>query len=534
MKRALILAGGGAKIGWASGAMQVLLEEANLRFDHYDATSGSVFNLGMLLSGRSAAHICEAWSELSPLEMVSLHSPLAYLKFWSLPSLLTQRAALEHVMPKWGIELHKVRECKQVYGHPCTATFNVLDFNQKRVKTLNHTEIDQDYFLAVDAVPAVVPPVSKSGTLYTDAMLLKDANLSEAVKRGADEIWVLWTVQDSQTWRGGFWHHLGHVFETCALGNLRRELDEIEAMNQRVARNEPRPGDRPVTVHLLQPDEPIPVDYLFYASPRQMPPIIESGRAYARRYLEREGLLKPRAQKRASKLGKQGLTFTETMKGYWTPGERDYERAYELGMHALSELEVTLTIDIDDVPSFVANPEHEAAISGVVRAPGFDGTCAVLDGRFNLFVQNRTATREMRYELDFLHQGRPLSLRGYKTLRNDLGKDLWADTTTLYVDIVDRQTSQPLGSGVIKIEPLDFIEQLTTIRGRGRGVLDRAGALAAFTKFFIGGLWSEYGIPMPEIATEPRGTATPQSPKARKEPRRIEATPNGSNAALFR
>ena len=90
MKRALILAGGGAKIGWASGAMQVLLEEANLRFDHYDATSGSVFNLGMLLSGRSAAHICEAWSELSPLEMVSLHPPLDYLKFWSLPSLLTQ------------------------------------------------------------------------------------------------------------------------------------------------------------------------------------------------------------------------------------------------------------------------------------------------------------------------------------------------------------------------------------------------------------------------------------------------------------
>ena len=32
MKRALVLAGGGAKIGWASGALQVLLEEGGLRF----------------------------------------------------------------------------------------------------------------------------------------------------------------------------------------------------------------------------------------------------------------------------------------------------------------------------------------------------------------------------------------------------------------------------------------------------------------------------------------------------------------------
>lgn len=534
MKRALILAGGGAKIGWASGAMQVLLEEAELRFDHYDATSGSVLNLGMLLSGRSAAHICEAWGELSPLEMISLHSPLDYLRFWSLPSLLTQRAVVEHIMPKWGIELHKVRECKQVYGHPCTATFNVLDFNQKRVKTLDHTEIDRDYFLAVDAVPGVWPPLVKSGTHYTDAMLLKDANLTEAVARGADEIWVLWTAHDSQTWRGGFWNHLAHAFEMCALGNLRRELDEIDAMNQRIARNEPRPGDRPITVHLLQPDEPIPIEYMFYVSRRQMPPVIESGRAHARRYLEQQGLLTPRAPKRAPKLARQGLSFTETMKGYWTPGERDHERGYELGKYALSELEVTLTIDIDDVPSFVANPEHEAGISGVVRSPSFDGTCAVRDGRFNLFVQNRTATREMRYELDFMHQGRPLSLRGYKTLRNDVGKDLWADTTTLYVDILDRETSQSIGAGVIKIEPLDFIEQLTTIRGRGRGAFDRAGAIAAFTKFFIGGLWSEYGIAVPEAAMEPLDTTTPQPSKGRKEPRRNEATPNGSHAALFR
>jgi hypothetical protein len=525
------MAGGGAKIGWASGALQVLLEEAGLRFDHYDATSGSVFNLGMLLSGRSAAHVCEAWQDLSPREMLSFHSPLAYLTPWKLPSLLTQRAALERVMPKWGIELHKVRECREIYGHPCSATFNILDFNQKRVKTLESTEMDQDYFLAVDAVPAVVPPVMKSATLYTDAMLLKDANLMEAVKRGADELWVLWTVEDSQSWRGGFLNHLGHVFETCAVGNLRRELDEIEAMNLRIARKEPRPDDRPITVHMLQPDAPIPAGYLWYTK-KQMAPMIEDGRAWTRRYLEKHGFLRPEPKKLSGLTGQQGLIFTETMRGYWTPGERDHERGYELGKHALSALEVTLTIEVDDMDRFIASPEHEASIRGVVRAPHFGGTCAVVSGSFNLFVQNRTATREMRYELDFLYEGRPLTLRGFKTLRNDMGPDLWADTTTLYVDIFDQDA--PLGRGVIKIELLDFLEQLTTIRGRGRGVVDRTEALAAFAKFFVGGLWNEYVLPTQAAIGERADVTAPRPPKARKEQRAIPNGESRGSVPMFR
>lgn len=532
MKRALILAGGGAKVGWASGALQVLLEEGDLRFDHYDATSGSALNLGMLLSGRSAAHICEAWEQVLPHELLSFHPALSYLTFWKLPSLLTHRATVEHIMPKWGIELHKIRECREVYGHPCTASFNVLDFNEKRVKSLSNTELDLDYFLAVDAVPGVTPPIAKSGTLYTDAMLLQDANLLDSVKKhGADELWVIWTAEDSQSWRGGLWNHLAHAFEICALGNLRRELDQIEQMNQRIARNEPQPGDRAVTVHLLRPEEPIPVGYLWLTGPQQMRPVIESGRAWTRRYLEKQGFLKPRGAKRTPKPGSQGLVFTETMKGYWTPGERDHERGFELGKYALNDLEVTLTIEIDDMDSFIANPEHEASLSGVVHASRFDGTCAVTDGSFNLFVQNRTATREMRYEVDFLHAGTPLTLRGYKTLRNDLGADVWSDTTTLFVDIVERETGKPLGSGVIKIELLDFLEQLTTIRGRGPGVIDRAAALAAFTKFFIGGLWSEYAIPSPDAVEERAGAPAPQPRTPRKEPR---ATPNGSTAPMFR
>ncbi len=82
MKRALVLGGGGAKIGWASGALEVLMDEAGLDFDHIDATSGSVFNLAMLLSGRSPADVTAAWADLSPREFMSFHKPWDYLRFW--------------------------------------------------------------------------------------------------------------------------------------------------------------------------------------------------------------------------------------------------------------------------------------------------------------------------------------------------------------------------------------------------------------------------------------------------------------------
>ncbi|MBG0832625.1 hypothetical protein HS041_33550 [Planomonospora sp. ID67723] len=295
MKRSLVLAGGGAKIGWASGALHVLLEESDLEFDHIDATSGSVFNLGMLLSGRSAGQVAAAWGDLSPREFLSFHPWWRYLTFWKLPSLLTQEAAVRRILPKWGIDLARIRACREVAGHPITATFNVVDFTTKRIKTIPHTQMDLDYFLAVDAVPSVVPPVARDGTLYLDAMLLNDANLAEAVRQGADEIWLIWAIEDRPEWRGGFWNHFGHIFEICATGNLKRELDRIEEVNGRVAAGTAAPGQRHVTVHILRPAGPIPVGYLFFRSRRQMRPTIEIGRIAARDHLARTGHLRKAA-----------------------------------------------------------------------------------------------------------------------------------------------------------------------------------------------------------------------------------------------
>jgi predicted patatin/cPLA2 family phospholipase len=281
-----VLSGGGAKIGWASGALQVLMDEAGLRFDHIDATSGSAFNLAMLLSGKSATDIATAWGNLSPKEFVSLHPWYRYITFWKLPSLLTQEAIRNHIVPKWGIDVDKIRSCTAVNGHPMVATFNVCDFEAKRIITYENSQMDDlNRLLSVDAVPGVVPPVALDGTLYVDAMLLRDANVPEAVRRGADEIWIIWTVEEESPWMGGFWNHFGHMFEICAVGNLYRDLDQIDRVNADVAAGTAKPGQRRITVHLIKPDNPIPVSYLFFRNKAQMLPVIEAGKEFTRKYL---------------------------------------------------------------------------------------------------------------------------------------------------------------------------------------------------------------------------------------------------------
>ena len=62
-------------------------------------------------------------------------------------------------------------------------------------------------------------------------------------------------------------------------------------MNQRVAAGTPHDGDRTITVHMVRPDHPVPVDYLFFRNKQQMQPVIEAGRRHARAYLKRQGLL---------------------------------------------------------------------------------------------------------------------------------------------------------------------------------------------------------------------------------------------------
>ena len=62
--RALIMAGGGMKVGFQAGVLQVWLDEAGIEFGHADGASGGCFNLAMYCEGRSGTQIADAWRDI--------------------------------------------------------------------------------------------------------------------------------------------------------------------------------------------------------------------------------------------------------------------------------------------------------------------------------------------------------------------------------------------------------------------------------------------------------------------------------------
>lgn len=82
-----------------------------------------------------------------------------------------------------------------------------------RFETHSEADLTPDLCKACFALPTWCPAVETGGKTYIDGVYWKDANLSEAVARGADEIWVIWTVSETPVYRPGLYG--------VALGQLR-------------------------------------------------------------------------------------------------------------------------------------------------------------------------------------------------------------------------------------------------------------------------------------------------------------------------
>ena len=106
------------------------------------------------------------------------------------------------------------------------------------------------------------------------------------------------------------------------------------------------------------------------------------------------------------------------------------------------------------------------------------------------------------------NQGNPLTLSGFKFIKDDPGLDLWHDTTTLFTRILNGHVSEEeetaaakdpeklkqmvKASGITIIHFFDFLKQLTTFRAEGPTLSDRTSAMTRFGKLFMGKLWDVY------------------------------------------
>ena len=504
-KRSLILAGGGIKVVFQAGVLQVWLDEAGLRFDHVDAASGGVFNLAMMCQGMSGLEIADNWRKLNPCAGISFNRA-QFPKLLYAESLFTLENYRRHVFTDWGLDWEKIRVSN------LNATFNIFNFTSKELAVIEPDKMTEDLLVAGVSLPMWFPPVKIDGETYIDAVFMTDANIEEAIRRGADEIWVIWTVSEKDEWHNGFVANYFQIIETAAVGHYRAILKRIVENNRKIANGGQGEFGRKIEIKELKSD--VALHYLIDFSQDRLTEAVNQGVKKGREWCKEQSIpFEPIDEEFPIEVhtAQTVLSFTEEMKGFLTQGETDYRKGYEQGRRDKNSIMFHLKITVNGVNRFVTNPDHATDdIEGYIESEDFGGKCDVEKGNFNLFVdEDDTSQKTMLYRLFFYDKaGQKLTLTGYKEIKDDPGFDLWSDTTTLFTQIFKGHISNEdekalrenpqkfeenlVASGIIHIHFLDFLKQLTTFRVEAPTVADRASAMTRFGRLFMGKLWDVY------------------------------------------
>ena len=143
-KRSLILAGGGLKVCYQAGVLQVWLDEAKLTFDHADGASGGTFNLAMYCQGMTGQQIADNWRNLDPFLPVDINLS----GIWPFSrSLFNTDSLRTKVLPFWGIDWQKIRQSTRL------GTFNTFNFSKKQLEVKLQSEMNEDLQISAVSLP---------------------------------------------------------------------------------------------------------------------------------------------------------------------------------------------------------------------------------------------------------------------------------------------------------------------------------------------------------------------------------------------
>jgi predicted acylesterase/phospholipase RssA len=476
-RRALILAGGGVKVAFQAGVLQVLLDETEgLDFFHVDGASGGTLNLAMLCAGLSGRRIADNWRHFQPIRIIEPNPALLLGE-----SIARLDRLRDVIFPEWGLDFNAIR------ASAVSASFNVYDFSRHQLQLLTPADMTPELLAACVSLPMWFPPVRRNGDVLIDPVYITDANLDEAIDRGADELWIIWTVSRRAQWHRGFVNHYFQVIETASYGQFKRFLQRIEASNRALAAGEHAPYDRHITVRTLYAE--VDVHYLINFRRKPFRRAVDNGVVAGRAWCRENGV-RLRTDPPPTERPTQSVLFRERMAGPIAIGEADPERGAERGRREATSLTLHVMIETDDLSAMLSDPRHEARACGWVQSTILGGRLPVDHGTFRLFVPGG-AGKEMIYRLFFRDgPGNPLTLTGVKYIPLEHGGNPWADTTTLYVRLLaghppPGESAEVVGAGILRLGVLDFAHQLSTFRGTGQGALGGVRAVVRYSAAFV-------------------------------------------------
>lgn len=461
------------KVAFQAGVLQVWLDEAGLSFDHTDGASGGVFNLAMLCQGQSGTQIADNWRGLPALDAVALNwralrRPLTMESVARLDRMRTR------VFSRWGLDFDAIR------ASSLEATFNAYNFTRHELAVLPPAEMTEELLLSCVSLPMWFPPVRIDGDTYIDAVYVTDANVEEALRRGADEIWVIWTVSERAQWGNGFLGNYFGIIETAANAHFRRILRRIEESNAAVAAGDQGEFGRHVEVKILRAE--VPLHYLLNANSDRFTQAVERGVDAAREWCREQGLeVTPRSA--TPPAVPVSASFRERLDG-------------ELGSSPLS---LELEVQVGDVDAFVTRPDHEARLEGSVDCDLLGGSRPVQRGVLNLFADDGDPrAKEIRYRLMIQDaDGRPRTLVGAKRVNGESGRGARHELTELPLRLLDGhvdegQEAEELAAGIAHADPRATLRRLAAMRVDAPTAALRRSSRRRLAALLVGSLWDVY------------------------------------------
>ena len=488
-RRALVLAGGGMRVAYQAGAVKALFDEG-LRFSHADGASGGTMNLAALLSGLTPDELCSRWRSLPVKGFAALRPAAEYLRAANMSALGSADGLVDTIYPALGVSIERIRAAEGI-----DASFTLCRFDDKTVVPLAHRQLDMARLVAAVSLPIFLPAVQADGYTWTDAVWIKDANLLSCVERGANELWLVWCIGNTPVYRAGAFNQYVHMIEMSALGGLNAELAAIADINRRIGAGETVLGhSRPIVVHVVKPELPLPLDPDFFRGRIDAATLIDMGYRDARRALRVPTPAGLDAGATAMREPGVGLAFRETMAGRFSLGATEpragaaAQGGAGLALHA--------TIHIDDMAAFAADPRHLAGLTGHIDFAPFGLAIPAESGVFGLFSpSDDPALSYMIYEVGFRHAGQAWYLAGKKHVRLGAPWTLWGQTTTLYTTLHQGEDDggPVAGAGVLRLGVPQLLRLLGTVHARNAPDT-RAGlrAVLGFFRFFVAELVRTY------------------------------------------
>ena len=195
---------------------------------------------------------------------------------------------------------------------------------------------------------------------------------------------------------------------------------------------------------------------------------------------------------------KPGLLMDETLWGYLTEGESDFEQGYRKGEKYNNRLQFWIKIDVKCFDDFLKISGRKAKLTGQVSFPSLGKKMKIRDGEFCLYQPDIvTGERRITYTFSFTgRDGKDYYLDGYKVIYHDQGiLDPYDDMTTLFTRIyqVDQGKKKLLGSGILKYHIQDFPSMLASIKVTNTwSLIDQIKVRSQYFSFIYGELRDTY------------------------------------------